>query len=200
MPVRVYGLAHSFGHGDKPPGIIDGVKRKYYRFGQLQCLVPVLAFPAATFAQLPESQSPSWWLFMLPALVALIVILGLVGILVYFRRRPPSSKAALSSLSLSANLVNLETKQTHAVDALPWRIGRSRINSLPVDDHSVSRVHAEINADDAGKFHVADLESLNGVYVNEQKIDIAPINNGDIIDVGDIRFRFETAAVTPRNE
>ena len=194
------GPARSVKNHDMSAGLTDAGIASYPHTYRTQALLLFIASPNAALAQISQPQAPSWWLFMLPALVALLVILGLVGILVYIRRRPPTSKAALSALSLSANLINLESKQIHPIDALPWRIGRSRINSLPVDDHSVSRVHAEINADDTGKFHVTDLESLNGVYVNEKKIEISPIHNGDIIDVGDIRFRFETATTIPSDD
>ncbi|MEM7468406.1 MAG: FHA domain-containing protein [Pseudomonadota bacterium] len=137
----------------------------------------------------------SWLVFMLPAIIASIVIIGLVGLLVYLRRHQPNKHSEPISSGVSASLVNLETNKTHVIDTTPWRIGRSKINSLAVDDHSVSRAHAEINIDELGNFHVTDLDSLNGVYVNETKIETSPINNGDLVDVGDIRFRFNLEAV-----
>ncbi|MGR8947148.1 MAG: FHA domain-containing protein [Gammaproteobacteria bacterium] len=161
-------------------------------------LLILLALPVTVYAELPQAQAPNWLLFMLPALLASLVILGLLGILFYIRsRRPGTAATTPPQNSLRAQLVNLESKRVHPVDALPWRIGRSRINSLPVDDHSVSRVHAEINVDDSGNYHLTDLESLNGVYVNEKKIETTPIANGDIVDIGDIRFRFEAIAASP---
>ena len=112
---------------------------------------------------------PDWLIFMLPALVAFAVIAVLIAILIHLRRSAPKTKLATDSVHGSAYLVNIETKRSYLIDTVPWRIGRSRINSLPVDDHSVSRVHAEISVDDSGNFHLSDLESLNGVYVNETR-------------------------------
>ena len=134
---------------------------------------------------------PNWLIFMLPAIVAFTVIAILIGILIFLRRRTPRTKLNTPGYRFEARLINLESKRDYRVDTVPWRIGRSRINSLSIDDHSVSRVHAEINIDDAAKFHLSDLESLNGVYVNEKKVEISPLTDGDIIDIGDVRFRFE---------
>lgn len=134
--------------------------------------------------------SSSLLLYLIPSMVALIAIVGIVGSLVYFRRRAPKPVAKHHGFSNHATLINVANKQSHPVDTIPWRIGRSRTNGLSIDDHSVSRVHAEINLDEKGNFHICDLESLNGVYVNETRIDIVALSDGDIVDVGDIRFKF----------
>lgn len=133
-------------------------------------------------------------------MVALIAIVGIVGSLVYFRRRAPKSVAKQHGFSTHATLTNVAGKQTHPIDTVPWRIGRSRTNGLSIDDHSVSRVHAEINIDEKGNFHICDLESLNGVYVNEARIDIIALKDGDIVDVGDIRFKFSCDVVEDTEE
>ena len=45
-------------------------------------------------------------------------------------------------------------------------IGRGEDCDLPVNDTSVSRVHAEIHTIDGGKYEVVDKDSSNGVRVN----------------------------------
>ena len=130
-------------------------------------------------------------LYMLPSLVALIAIAVIVGALLYFRRQRPKPLNQHAAFKHSAVLINLATKEQHQIDAIPWRIGRSRTNGLSIDDHSVSRVHAEINLDEQGTFHICDLESLNGVYVNESRTDISTLEKDDLVDIGDIRFKFE---------
>jgi len=130
-------------------------------------------------------------LYMLPSLVALAAIAAIVGSLLYFRRRQPKPLNQHALFTHNAVLINLASKEQHQIDAIPWRIGRSRTNGLSIDDHSVSRVHAEINLDEKGKFHICDLESLNGVYVNEVRIDVSRLEKADLVDVGDIRFKFE---------
>jgi pSer/pThr/pTyr-binding forkhead associated (FHA) protein len=48
-------------------------------------------------------------------------------------------------------------------------IGRSNYNALVLDDEKVSRSHAEIHFED-GYYVVEDLNSTNGVQVNEQLV------------------------------
>lgn len=132
-----------------------------------------------------------WLLYMLPSLVALVAISTIVAALLYFRRRTPKVASQSPVGNHQAAMLNLATKARHAVDIVPWRIGRGKSNELSIDDHSVSRVHAEINVDERGVFHICDLESLNGVFVNEKRVDIIQLADGDIIDIGDIRFKFE---------
>ena len=156
-----------------------------------------LALPTASVAS--PLEDPGWFVFMLPAVIAFTVIALLVGILVRLRKAPQKKFPTGTTTAIRASLTNLENKRSFSVDTVPWRIGRSRSNSLPVDDHSVSRVHAEIFVNDAGTYHLSDLESLNGVYVNEKRVEIAPLNHDDIVDIGDVRFRFELHAA-PESE
>ena len=158
---------------------------------QLKIWLGFCVVPMGVHAE-PLIAPPDWLIFMLPALVAFAVIAVLIAILIHLRRSAPKTKKLdANSQRGTAQLVNLETKRCYPIDTAPWRIGRSRINSLPVDDHSVSRVHAEISVDESGSFHLADLDSLNGVYVNEAKIELVALTHNDILDIGDVRFRFE---------
>ena len=145
-----------------------------------------------------EFSNPSLLLYLVPSIVALVAILIIVGSLIYFRRRAPKPVIKHHAFSQHANFINMANKQRHAIDTIPWRIGRSRTNGLSIDDHSVSRVHAEVNLDEEGKFHICDLESLNGVYVNEARVDVSTLNHGDIVDVGDIRLKFDSDNNTER--
>lgn len=66
----------------------------------------------------------------------------------------------------------------------PVKIGRRDDNDVIIDNMAVSGHHCQIDLDENGLYIVNDKESLNGTYVNEQKIDHAPIYDGDVIDVG----------------
>jgi transcriptional regulator with AAA-type ATPase domain/pSer/pThr/pTyr-binding forkhead associated (FHA) protein len=63
-------------------------------------------------------------------------------------------------------------------------IGRSNYNALVLDDEKVSRSHAEIHFED-GYYVVEDLNSTNGVQVNEQLIHKMLLKSGDRITLGD---------------
>lgn len=69
-------------------------------------------------------------------------------------------------------------------------IGRNADNDLRLDDPSVSRHHARLGWDPRTGFHVSDLGSLNGVYVNDRQVKNAVLQNGDRMEVGDIRLQF----------
>jgi hypothetical protein len=67
------------------------------------------------------------------------------------------------------------------------RIGRSAAADLRLDDASVSRRHALIVSSDDRGLRVLDDRSMNGVFVNGERVEWAAIEDGDELQVG--RFR-----------
>lgn len=65
----------------------------------------------------------------------------------------------------------------------PISIGRSPDNDLPVDNPAVSDHHARVYAE-AGRLVVEDLDSLNGTFVNDLRVERATLHDGDSIWVG----------------
>ena len=71
--------------------------------------------------------------------------------------------------------------------------GRHPESDIFLDDVTVSRRHAEL-ARSAGAWIVRDVGSLNGTYVNRQRIeDEAPLTNGDELQIGRFKLVFLTA-------
>lgn len=68
-------------------------------------------------------------------------------------------------------------------------IGRSPASDIFLDDVTVSRRHAEITRHE-GAFTVADLGSLNGTYLDRERIESAPIHSGDELQIGKFRLVF----------
>ena len=68
------------------------------------------------------------------------------------------------------------------------RIGRSPDNDIVVRDLSVSSHHAELHIV-AGEYRIVDLGSHNGTFVNEQRITVAQLSEGDNLGLGDSTFR-----------
>jgi hypothetical protein len=66
-------------------------------------------------------------------------------------------------------------------------VGRDQSAGVPVDDESVSRLHARIDRDDEGLI-VTDLKSRNGTQVNGEAVLRAPLEPGDVVQFGDIPF------------
>ncbi len=70
-------------------------------------------------------------------------------------------------------------------------IGRSRDCDVVLEDHNVSRRHAEVRPS-GGSWIVRDLGSTNGVKVNGRRIDGAQsLKRGDTIELGTSRVTFE---------
>lgn len=69
--------------------------------------------------------------------------------------------------------------------------GRHKGSDIFLDDVTVSRKHAEIRRDESG-FSIADAGSLNGTFVNRERVDSSPLTNGDEIQIGKFRLVFFT--------
>ncbi len=70
--------------------------------------------------------------------------------------------------------------------------GRHPNSDIFLDDVTVSRRHAQFRCV-SGEFHVVDVGSLNGTYVNREPVDSAVLANGDEVQIGKFRLLFLTA-------
>ncbi len=78
--------------------------------------------------------------------------------------------------------------------------GRHPDSEIFLDDVTVSRRHAEFRRG-AGGFSVADVGSLNGTYVNRDRIDEVELQGGDEVQIGKYRlvyFASHEGADAPR--
>ncbi len=62
-------------------------------------------------------------------------------------------------------------------------LGRGEQNGVPLNDPGVSTVHAQVVLE-GNQWFLRDLGSRNGCYVNNQKVTQQPLNNKDIIVLG----------------
>ena len=69
------------------------------------------------------------------------------------------------------------------------RIGRGEEQDAWINHRSMSREHAEIFRRDDG-FYVRDCGSQNGVRVNGDDIREVRLGRGDIVELGEVRFRY----------
>jgi hypothetical protein len=70
--------------------------------------------------------------------------------------------------------------------------GRHPDSDIFLDDVTVSRRHAEFYRD-GGRFTVRDVGSLNGTYVNRERIEEAELIGGDEVQIGKFRMLFLTS-------
>ena len=68
------------------------------------------------------------------------------------------------------------------LDAAETKIGRDTTNAIQLDDITVSRSHAMISKKDG--YHIKDLGSLNGTYLNAIAVRDTQVNAGDEIQIG----------------
>ncbi len=73
------------------------------------------------------------------------------------------------------------------------RIGRHRDNDICLQNDSISRRHAllHFNADNR-RFVITDLGGSNGVIVNSIKQQSHELNDGDLVELGEVRLRFRS--------
>ena len=72
-------------------------------------------------------------------------------------------------------------------------IGRSDDADISLDDITVSRHHSEIHHT-GGRYIVRDAGSLNGTYVNQRRIDVTELGQGDELQIGKFRLVFLESA------
>jgi diguanylate cyclase (GGDEF)-like protein len=76
----------------------------------------------------------------------------------------------------------------HSLDG-PVLLGRETDSTICIDESAASRHHARIVARDDG-YYVADLRSTNGTFVNNVRVLVRKLEDGDYVRVGTHIFRF----------
>lgn len=73
----------------------------------------------------------------------------------------------------------------------PIVLGRDEGSDIPINDESVSRRHACIQPNASG-YAVVDLQSTNGTFVNDSRIALHQMQDGDYLRIGNAIYRFLT--------
>ena len=105
---------------------------------------------------------------------------------------PPWLDEARDSLADPGDYIAYEAGDSTAVVSLKdgWtRLGRSLSADLRLDDPTVSRRHALIYRDEEGA-RVLDDRSLNGVFRNGERVEVAELCDGDTLTVGRFNLHF----------
>ncbi len=70
------------------------------------------------------------------------------------------------------------------------QLGRSKDSDIRLTNSSVHRRHAMIQMDADGSFSIHDLGTKNGVFVNGDRCSQRTLNDGDLIELGEVKLRF----------
>jgi pSer/pThr/pTyr-binding forkhead associated (FHA) protein len=93
-------------------------------------------------------------------------------------------------MPLNAKLVVVggDVKTTEIALRLPSTIGRGRGTTIVLPHPLISRQHCEL-FEAGGQLMVRDLGSLNGTFVNNERVTEAPLAPGELLTVGTVTFR-----------
>jgi pSer/pThr/pTyr-binding forkhead associated (FHA) protein len=68
-------------------------------------------------------------------------------------------------------------------------IGRTEENDIVINHRSISRHHAKI-VREGDRYTIVDLQSANGVRVNNEDYERVELNPGDVVELGHVKLRF----------
>jgi hypothetical protein len=111
----------------------------------------------------------------------------------YDRQLTPADSAAVASLppgnALLLVLRGPDVGARFLLDTDVVTAGRHASSDIFLDDVTVSRQHAEFRRD-ASSYTVRDTGSLNGTYVNRDRVDARQLMDGDEVQIGKYRLVF----------
>ncbi len=125
-------------------------------------------FCSACGAELPELDDPTTGVY--PVVGVDVAGDGEIGQLIVTRGGSAGSRFALTEDEVS--------------------IGRHPDSVIFLDDVTVSRRHATVRRDGAGHYTLHDAGSLNGTYLDGERIENAPLREGAQVQVGRFRLVF----------
>ncbi|MEG3631772.1 FHA domain-containing protein [Streptomyces poriticola] len=106
----------------------------------------------------------------------------------------PEAQAAVEALPFGSALLVVRrgpnSGSRFLLDGELTTAGRHPQSDIFLDDVTVSRRHVEFRRSPDGTFTVADVGSLNGTYVNRERIDQVALSNGDEVQIGKYRLVF----------
>jgi len=92
----------------------------------------------------------------------------------------------------------------HKGEDFRLRVGKNVIGTaadcdIVLTDKNISRKHTTIRYE-GGEYQIADLDSSNGCFVNDEKVQKHDLIDNDIIKLGDIEFEFKCRAMREKRE
>ena len=92
----------------------------------------------------------------------------------------------------------------HKGEDFRLRVGKNVLGTaadcdIVLTDKKISRKHATVRYE-GGEFQIADLDSSNGTFVNDEKVQKHDLIDNDIVKLGDIQFEFKCRAMREKRE
>lgn len=99
-------------------------------------------------------------------------------------RAPDSGRSERMMIALKG-----ARQRKYRIEQGTMTIGRGKENDIRLRHHFISRYHAQILTDADGSI-IEDLGSKNGVLVNAEPVDRRRLQDGDLVDIGEMQFKF----------
>ncbi|MGB7334696.1 MAG: FHA domain-containing protein [Salaquimonas sp.] len=113
-----------------------------------------------------------------------------------FAENPELATRAISAGGVGAfgyfEIVGNEATK-YQIQSYSVSIGRHSDNDFQLSNDSVHRHHAHVHVSPEGQPTIHDLDTTNGIYVNSQKVASAQLKAGDLIEMGEVRLRYQTS-------
>ncbi len=97
--------------------------------------------------------------------------------------KSPSPAAAVPAAKLRWQIIHTDGSESHDIPAEDALVGRDRSCGIVLAHPAVSRRHARF-VHSGAQLVLEDLKSANGTFVNNNRIDRANVNSGDVIRFG----------------
>lgn len=115
-------------------------------------------------------------------------------------RRPGSEAEGKPRLRVTAGA---HAGEVFEIDEGEWIVGKGDDARIRLSDSGVSRRHAKLVKSSDGMIVIIDLQSTNGTYVNEQRVEMSPLREGMRVGIGpdaelELTFREDVTPTPPR--
>lgn len=159
-------------------GMADSVKKEEEEKEQMASVLPESSMEDGFMVPEENEGKGGMWIFTAGGVLAVALAWG--GFLVFRTRGYP------------VLVIHNRTVVQYPIKRAVTRIGKNSDNDCVIDHESVSRVHCMIRREDVGRWIIADLQSANGVFVNNRKIVETELHDGDRIELGDVVMTFRS--------
>ena len=106
------------------------------------------------------------------------------------QQRPKRARPPAGRLVETRAIISLDDRR-YVLEGPSAVLGRSKDCDCIFRDPNVSRRHAELRRGATGDWQIVDLDSTNGVKVNDRRVETSRLAPGDEVTLGTTRFVFD---------